>query len=65
MRPEEGALLIGMNAALYQVETVAMETWIVEGVAFKDYAENIRKYCLGDGEEYDDRQLYQQVSEEL
>ena len=58
-----------MNAALYQVETVAMETWIVEGVAFKDYAENIRKYCLGDGEEYDeeddDRQLYQQVSEEL
>jgi len=68
MLPEDGVQLIGMNAALYQLETEPMESWIEEGAPFVDYAENIKKYVLYDGEEYDEKadcELYVRVNEEL
>lgn len=68
MVPEDGIQLVAMNAALYQVETEPMESWIEENEPFEKYAENMKEYVLEDDEEYDeeaDRKLYERVENEL
>jgi len=68
MLPEDGIRLVVMNAALYQVETEPMESWIEEDEPFEKYAENMRAYMLEKHEDYDeetDRELYERVKQEL
>ncbi|WP_462324899.1 hypothetical protein, partial [Desulfoplanes sp.] len=68
MLPEDGIQLVGMNAALYQLETEPMESWIEENEPFAHYSQNVKKYILDEDEEYDeeaDRILYERVKDEL
>lgn len=64
MVPEDGIQLVSMNAALYQVETEPMESWIEENKPFEKYAENMKKYVLEDDEK-GELELYERVAKEL
>lgn len=68
MVPEDGIQLVAMNAALYQVETEPMESWIEENEPFDKYADNMREYAIEIDEQYDEeaeKELYERVAKEL
>ena len=68
MVPEDGIQLVAMNAALYQVETEPMESWIEENEPFVKYAENMKEYVLEDDDKYNEeaeRKIYERVAKEL
>ena len=68
MLPEDGIQLVAMNAAIYQVETEPMESWIEENEPFEKYAENMRTYVIEEDDYYNEeteRELYERVKKEL
>ena len=46
MQPEDAILLIGMNAALYNVYVEPMESWIEDNEPFSAYLKNKHEYVL-------------------
>lgn len=68
MLPEDAALLIGMNAGLYQYETEPTESWIKDNAPFSAWLDNYVKYVADDDEEIDEddlRQEYTRVAAEM
>ena len=68
MVPEDAIQFIGMNAALYQLETEPMKSWIKENAPFSEYSENKKNMFLKVGEEYyeeAERELYERACKEM
>lgn len=68
MRPEDAALLIGMNAGLYQNETEPTESWIADNAPFSAWLDNYVQYVADKDEEIDEdalREDYTRVAAEM
>lgn len=69
MIPQDACLILGMHAALYLLETEAMEIHLQKGHSFEQYLKEEKKPMspeqLKDLNEKQQRDLYEQVSDEL
>ncbi len=69
MRPQDGALLLGMHAAFYLLETEGMELHLQEGHSFTQYFNEVKTLAtpeeLAELDEERQRQRYTQVEEEM
>ena len=68
MEPEDGVLLIGMNAGLYQSDVERIEPWIEDNEPFSAYLKDLRQYDCGNNERFDEkaeRMLYERVRKEM
>ena len=69
MQPEDAVTMLGMNVALYQLDTEGMEMWIGEGEAFEAFFANwMENWPVEDEEQPDEavlRDEYAQVAKEM
>ncbi len=69
MRPQDGALLLGMHAAFYLLETESMELHLQQGHSFTQYFNEIKALAnpeeQAELDEKRERQRYAQVEEEM